>query len=248
MRSPRAILNARRKWYSQAGEEGVIDAALAAISRRAPLARYFVEFGAWDGRHLSNTWFLAERGYAGCMIEGDALRYEELARNLAAHPSVRPLRRWIRPEGPDALDQVLEEVRAPRDFDVLSIDIDGDDYWVWKSLVRFRPRLVVIEVNARDKPGASRIHERGAPFRLGVSGTSITSMRELADAKGYRLLANVGCNALFVDAPYFPLLCGRPISEREAFTYEGLRLRDLTLAERVRKVAEWARSRRLRVR
>src|SRR5262249_36739833 len=70
---PRHLLNHRRRHYSQSGEDGLIDYMLRRLSGHTELSRYFVEFGAWDGRHLSNTFFLAERrAFGGLLIEADA--------------------------------------------------------------------------------------------------------------------------------------------------------------------------------
>jgi hypothetical protein len=235
----RELLNHRRTRYSQAGEEGVIDEILQRIGSRTLLARYFVEFGAWDGKHLSNTFFLAERGWSGCMIEGDPERFGALTKTLARYPAVRAVNRWVGMKGADSLDAILRDVKAPQTFDVLSIDIDGNDYWVWQSLENFRPKVVVIEINFRDKPGAVRINEPASPFKQGVSGSSITSIRKLGESKGYKLVANVACNAIFVDEQYARLV--RPLDEFQAFTYEGFAMRELTLSQKARKLREWLR-------
>jgi hypothetical protein len=235
---PRWLLNHRARYYSEYGEDGVLNEML----RRITPARYFVEFGAWDGRHGSNTFFLAERGFAGCMIEGDAGKFAALQANMAAYPSVRCVHSYVEPSGPESLDAILSAQGAPQDFDVLSIDIDGDDYWVWKGLSQYRPKIVVIELNWRVRPGISHINPLKSPFEYGVSGTSITAMRDLGESKGYKLVVNVGCNAIFVDAPLYSLFQRRQVSEHDLFTYEGFRLSELRSArEVVRRLTEYAR-------
>lgn len=72
----------RRNVYSQYGEDGIIERILELIGLSSGM---FVEFGTWDGKYLSNTYLLFERGWSGCYIEGVAERYAELCRNISAH-------------------------------------------------------------------------------------------------------------------------------------------------------------------
>lgn len=129
--------------HSQSGEDGILRELFQVIGTNDP---YFVEFGAWDGIHLSNTFALAEAGWSGCYIEGDPKRFNDLKKNVPA-PEIQKLRRFVAIEGPDSLDCILESINAPRHLDLLSIDIDSDDLTIWRSLRDFRPRCVVIEYN-----------------------------------------------------------------------------------------------------
>ena len=107
-----------------------------------------VEFGAWDGRHASNTYALiSDAGYSAVLIESDPARFAALQRTHAGRSGVIALRRVVGFEGPDRLDRILAETPVPRDFDLLSIDIDGNDFHVWDAVEDYRPKLVVIEFN-----------------------------------------------------------------------------------------------------
>lgn len=225
----------RRAYYSEAGEDGALEYLLGHLGRVTRLARFAVEFGAGDGRHLSNTYRLVVAGgFAGVYIESDPAAYRALEANMRAHPAVRCLHRRVGTRGPEALDAILDEATVPVDFDVLSIDIDGGDYHVWRGLERFRPKIVVVELNFRIKPGIAAIDEPGTPFVWGVSGTGISPMRELGAAKGYGLVGNIGCNALFLRNDLLARL-GAAQSEHDAFTYEGFTWRELSGAERRQK-------------
>ena len=128
---------------------------------------------------------------------------------------------------------------------MLSIDVDGDDYHVWQSLDKYQPKVVIIEINIRDKPGVKRINKSGSPIGLdntgtsissmwgitGYIGTSISSMTELAISKQYSLLANVHCNAIFVRHEYLNLFHDREVTPDEVFTYEGHRISELSFHE-----------------
>lgn len=184
------LLRFRRNVNSQAGEDGV----LAEILRRLEVGKgWFCEFGAWDGKYLSNTYLLLENGWSGVMIEGDRQRYAELEK-LAQRMDGRlhPICRYVSPEpGPDSLDSLLGATPIPTDFEVLSIDVDGLDYYIWEAFQRYHPKVVIIEVNSNYPPGVEHL-ERGANAHA-----SFTSMVKLGDRKGYVPVIHTG-NVIFV--------------------------------------------------
>jgi hypothetical protein len=187
--APNPLSSFRRSVYSQNGEDGVI----AEINRRLGVTGgWFCEFGAWDGRYLSNTYRLLRQGWSGVMIEGDPDRFKRLSRLAERHPSLHPLCRYVAGTGPDRLDAVLAETPIPSEFGVLSIDIDGSDYQVWEGLHDYRPAVVVIEITSAVLPGVRRIHGQD-----GAKGSSFTSMLELGEVKGYELVCHIG-NMIFV--------------------------------------------------
>jgi hypothetical protein len=186
------LLRYRRNVNSQAGEDGV----LAEILRRLDINRgWFCEFGAWDGKYLSNTYLLLENGWSGVMIEGDHKRYADLKKlGDKFHEHLFPVCRYVSPEtGPDSLDAILGATPIPKDFDVLSVDVDGLDYYIWESLERYNPKVVIIEVNSHYPPGVEHI-ERGVNAH-----SSFTSMVKLGNRKGYVPLLHTG-NVIFVRA------------------------------------------------
>ena len=67
----------RKNIYSQNGEDGVISSILAQIGTNSPENCWCVEFGAWDGKHLSNTFALVERGWNAVYIEGDEIKFQD---------------------------------------------------------------------------------------------------------------------------------------------------------------------------
>lgn len=133
--------------------------------------------------------------------------------------------------GESTLDAILVKTPIPKDFDLLSIDIDGDDYHVWNSLKNYFPKVVIIEINIRDKPNVERINISGSPIKWGISGTSIKSMTELTSEKGYSLIAHIGCNAIYVRNEYYSLFFSEPMKPADLFTYEGHRYDELTWQE-----------------
>ena len=183
---------------SQNGEDGIIEAALDRLPTRD---RWCVEVGAGDGVALSNTWNLVQRhGYGAVLIEADAQRFAALAGAHRGIPRVIRLQRRVGFDADDSLDALLADTPVPRDFDLLSVDIDGNDYHVWDAVRHYRPKLVVIEFNPTVPIGVPFVQVR----RHGVQhGASAASLIQLASRKGYALVAATVVNAVFVDARYF---------------------------------------------
>ena len=190
----------RRKTYSQDGEEGVVERIFTILPSSD---KWCAEFGAWDGVLGSNThFFLKEKGWSGVLIEGDRGRYEDLCRNYSGNDRAICLNRMVALEGGNSLDAILASTPIPTDFDLLSIDVDGMDYHIWESMVRYKPKVVVIEFNGTIPDTISFVQPRD----FSVSqGNSLLAMCELGRKKGYELIAAIGMNAFFVDSKYYSL-------------------------------------------
>ena len=186
------------KVFSQNGEDGIV----AEITRRLGIETgYFVEFGIESGAE-GNCVFLANiLGWRGLFLEGDAAMFAELNRKYRFNPNVATANALMSPEN---IDDVFRAQAVPDDFDLLAIDVDGNDYWVWQGLRSYRPKVVIIEYNAALDPSKLLVQ----PFRNegwdGTSyfGASLGAMRALAAEKGYRLVYTElsGVNAFFVRA------------------------------------------------
>ncbi len=185
---------------SQNGEDGI----LAEIFRRIkPRSELCVEFGAWDGKHLSNTWALwHDAGWSAILIEGDRDRFLQLQQAIDKFPSVKSINAYVASEGVNCLDSLLANAGVGVDaIDLLSIDIDGDDYHVWDALTRFRPRVVIIEYNPTIPPEIDIVQRRGEYF-----GASAAALTRLAKSKGYELAACTRTNCIFVLKQDYSLL------------------------------------------
>ncbi len=236
------LLSHRKTFFSRQGEDGLLAFVLSKIPDKTG---WCVEFGAWDGKSESNTYyFISQQNYRGVMIEADPLKYNLLRENMKAYDAFC-FNVFVRPDGTNKLDNILSLTPIPKQFDLLSIDVDGNDYHIWQSLGNYQPKVVIIEINIRDKPGVKRIHKPDSPIVrdnagtgissmwgiTGHTGTSISSMTELAISKQYSLLANVHCNAIFVRREYLNLFHDREVTPDEVFTYEGHRISELSFQE-----------------
>lgn len=207
------LLQFSRDYYSQAGEDGIIEKIIALLPAND---RWCVEFGAWDGLHLSNSRHLIEnRGYSAVLIEGSMQRFGELQRNYAANPRVLARNAFVGFTAADGLDTLLVSTPVPEDFDLLSIDIDGNDYHVWKAISKYRPKVVCIEYNPTI-PTEVRFTQKPDPALN--QGSSVASLVQLGKEKGYELVCLLGYNAFFVDGSYFPafgISDNRPVTLRK---------------------------------
>jgi hypothetical protein len=177
-----------RQVFSQRGEDGVIEHIFECIGTTNS---YFVEFGAKAADMGSNTANLRiNHGWNGLVMDADPRNASELVKT-----------EFVTAEN---LDTLMDRHGVPEVFDLLSIDIDGNDYWVWKGLRRHQPRVVVIEYNI-----FFDIHDsRTIPYRPDhiwdresiYHGASLAALYKLGREKDYSLLycESWNPNAFFV--------------------------------------------------
>lgn len=132
--------------YSQEKEDIVIKNILEVIEKDNKDDRWCVEFGAWDGIHASNTYhFIKDENYNAVLIEGDKNKYKELVQNMEEDYNADCICKYVTFDGENTLDNIFSNTNLPKDFSFISIDIDGNDYYIWESLIDYSPKLVVIE-------------------------------------------------------------------------------------------------------
>ena len=186
--------------YSQAGEDGIIEAILELLPSTD---KWCVEFGAWDGVSLSNTRNLINhKGFSSVLIEGNEQRFLELRRNCSRDTNTIPINRFVGFGNDDNLDHILSNTPIPKDFDFLSIDIDGNDYHAWQAMSAFTPKVVCVEFNPTIPPSVRFVQEADPSVN---QGSSLLSLVDLGKKKGYELISVSRFNAFFVRADYAPL-------------------------------------------
>lgn len=183
------------KDYSQKGEAATIQRLLSLLPERD---RYCVDVGAGSG--WSNTRQLIEGGYSGLLIDADQGECLKLLDIFRARIAVV---RGTVGFGEDRLDNFICGNGIPESFDFLSIDIDGNDYHVWKALEKYRPKLVCIEFNPTIP---TEVHFVQSANPAVQQGASLMAMVVLGKEKGYELVAVHPFNAFFVRKDLFPFM------------------------------------------
>ena len=184
--------------YSQNGEDGVLHAILGCIP---DCPAFFVEFGVGDGSECNTRSLVELAGWAGVYFEPDDAGFDRLRSRYAGAPRVRCEQAAVQPSNVNAL---FDAAGVPARFGVLSIDVDGQDLWIWEALDdRYQPDVVVIECNTSQQDGF--VERRGLPWSEDFSttlGASVGAIRTLGAAKGYDLVHvdASGVNAFLVRA------------------------------------------------
>jgi len=212
--------------FSQWGEDGLIQH----LVHEVPVARrVFVEFGVEDYREANTRFLLVNDGWSGLVMDGS----EENVRRIRQDPlfwqhNLKATQAFVTREN---IDTLLAAQGLSGDIGLLSIDIDGVDYWVWEAITAVSPAIVVIEYNARF--GAERAvsvpYDAGfvrskAHHSMIYYGASLRALCLLGKRKGYALVGcnSAGNNAFFVRRDLLPA----SLPEREpaqAFVAAGFR-------------------------
>lgn len=171
-----------KKYYSQYGEDGILDIIFYKIGTTN---KFCLEFGIHPGE--GNTIYLKKKGWKCLWMDGNG-----------DNESIK--KEFITAEN---INSIFSKYKVPKEFDLLSIDIDSNDYWIWKSLSDYSPRVVVIEYNASFPPPESKVVKYDPNLTwdgTNYFGASLFAINKLGISKGYTLLActREGVNAFFV--------------------------------------------------
>jgi hypothetical protein len=206
--------------FSQWGEDGIIDW----LCSRVPVERrIFVEFGVEDYTEANTRFLLLCRNWSGLVFDASeeniaAIRRDDLywQHNLKAAAAFITC---------DNINELLAHHGMQGDIGLLSIDIDGNDYWVWQAIEAVTPRIVVIEYNSRLGPdrGVTVPYQADfdrvrAHFSMLYYGASLGALWKLGRQKGYELVCcnSAGNNAFFVRRDVFPATLA-PATPQSAF-------------------------------
>lgn len=176
------------KYFSQAGEDGVLEFIFQNIGTTNKVC---VEFGAGDGFGLSNTRHFVNNGWNALMMDYNG------GNNIVKSEFVTA----------ENINELFAKYEIPEKFDLLSIDIDGMDYWVWKAL-KHTPRVVIVEFNGCI-PNYKSITVPYNPNHIydctDYYGASFQAFKNLGESKGYKLVHQQNkTNLIFVLASELP--------------------------------------------
>ena len=213
------------KIYSQNGEDGILEYIFSKIGTTN---KFSVEFGVGNGFECNTVNLLEIKGWKGLMMDYGAdqeIQWKGIMnkawsnKNLGLKENIKKYIRFtkkflkrkkrsinfqfdikIEKVTAENIQNLFQKYGIPKNFDLLSIDIDYNDYWVWKSIVDYVPRVVVIEFNSSIPPDESKVVPYNADSKwdgTNYFGASLLALKNLGLEKGYTL---VGCDSNGVNA------------------------------------------------
>jgi hypothetical protein len=243
-----ALSDVEFRAFSQWGEDGIIDWL---VSRLPEIPRTFIEFGVADYRESNTRLLLQLHNWQGLVMDCSANRIRDIrSQDVYWRHSLTATRAFI---DRDNINRLLDEGGMVGQVGLLSLDIDGNDYWVWNSIDVVSPSIVVAEYNAV----FGDIHALTIPYRADFErtqahhsnlyfGASLPALIGLGKRKGYTFVGTTssGCNAFFVRDDLVPKVnlaltgaWGYPSKVREARD-ENMNLVFLDGATRALQIAD----------
>ena len=182
------------KVFSQWGDDGIINFLCNYLDIENKI---FVEFGVENYTECNTKFLLVNDNWSGLVFDGSKEHIEEIKRNtIYWKHDLKASAEFITAEN---INQLLTENGLTGEIGLLHIDIDGNDYWVWKEINVIEPTIVIVEYNsvfgkenAWTIPYNPLYQRKNGHFSNLYYGTSLLALVNLANAKGYKF---VGCNS-----------------------------------------------------
>lgn len=195
----RRLLKSGYRVYSQADEDGILHEIFRRIGEGQ---RTFLELGVGNGLE-NNTLFLLLQGWSGIWLEGSDRRAAAAKKNLTQLIGDGRLRIEQHFVTAPTIDKKVASLTAGRDVDLLSIDLDGNDYYILDAIGCISPRVIVAEYNSKfpaDIPWIIEYNENHRWDSTDYFGASLKSLETLLAPRGYSLVgcSILGTNAFFV--------------------------------------------------
>lgn len=165
------LKSSEKSVFSQKGQDGVIEAIFSQLNANN---KFCIEFGAGDGKHLSNTANLENKGWERVLFDVDPKSEFITHCNITA----------------ENINDVFNETNIPYGIDYLSIDIDGNDLWVWEALKKM-PKVVSIEYNSKFENNESFAIKYNPDHKWDGDdyySASLLALKRIGERKGYRLV------------------------------------------------------------
>lgn len=188
--------------FSQWGEDGIIEWL---VGRLEGIPEVFIEFGVEDYTEANTRFLLENRNWKGLILDGDIGNIEAVQRDeIYWRHELEAASLFVTAENIE--DEICSKLGKAADVGILSIDIDGNDYWIWDKIRSVRPWVVVCEYNSvfGDKkcistPYSPEFSRSVYHYSNLAFGASIKALERLGAEKGYKLLGtnSAGNNAFF---------------------------------------------------
>jgi hypothetical protein len=204
--SSRDLRSSEFKVFSQWGEDGIIQWIISKIPDIIPT---FIEFGVEDYQESNTRFLLINNNWRGLIIDGSEDNINKVrSSDLYWQRDVTAIYAFIQKEN---INGIFVENNFGGNIGILSIDIDGNDYWIWNVIDSVTPQIVICEYNsvygaeqAVVIPYQTDFTRNKAHYSNLYYGASLAALQNLAAQKGYSLIGSnsAGNNAFFVRNEY----------------------------------------------
>jgi hypothetical protein len=188
--------------FSQWGEDGIIEWL---IHNNGDMPETFIEFGVEDYRESNTRFLLMHRNWRGLAIDGSEVNIARArADQISWRQDLTTTAAFITKEN---INQLIIASGLIDEIGILSVDIDGNDYWVWQAINCIKPQIVIAEYNSAfgdllplSIPYAADFYRKNAHYSNLYYGAAIGALKLLARQRGYTMLGSnrAGSNVFFV--------------------------------------------------
>jgi hypothetical protein len=188
--------------FSQRGEDGILQYIISKIEIPHKM---FIEFGVENYTEANTRFLLINNNWSGLVIDGDKNNIDFIKKDFIYWKyDITAYHSFITR---DNINELISRYSKVEDIGLLSVDIDGNDYWVWEAIDKIKPRIVTCEYNSAFGPSqkisipySDSFQRTNAHYSNLYFGASLAAFCHLAEAKGYDFIgtAEPGVNAFFV--------------------------------------------------
>ena len=188
--------------FSQWGEDGILNYLINNLNIES---KNFVEFGVENYLESNTRFILQNDNWSGLILDNDKKNIKEIQNHY--YYWRHDLKAEYSHITSENINQILKDKFKQKSIGILSIDVDGNDYWIWKSIKEVDPQIVIIEYNSRfgkDRsvtvPYHPQFDRKKFHFSMLYYGASLKALCKLAESKNFKLVGTnkAGNNAFFV--------------------------------------------------
>jgi len=213
------------KVFSQWGDDGIIQYLINYLDIETKI---FIEFGVEDYLESNTRFLLINNNWSGLVMDGSESNVLKIKKNdLYWRHDLIAKSAFITAEN---INQLIEEENIIGNIGLLHIDIDGNDYWIWKALKVVDPIIMIVEYNsvfgyerAITIPYKADFVRTTAHYSNLYAGSSLLALCDLAKEKGYAFIGcnSAGNNAYFIKYEYLKDI--KPLTAEEGYVLSKFR-------------------------
>lgn len=208
--------------FSQFGDDGIIQWLI----HQLPIPnKTFIEFGVENYRESNTRFLLINNYWSGLIIDGSSENINSIKREqIYAFYDLQAECSFITKKN---INKLIKKAKFDKEIGILSIDIDGNDYWIWNEIDTINPIIVIIEYNSLfgfEHPYTIEYKEdfvRGINSPFNFYGVSLLSVCKLSESKGYGFIGcnSAGNNAYFIRKDFLKHLSIPVVTPEQGYVF-----------------------------